>query len=134
MEKTFAMIKPRAVAEHHTGKIIDMIETAGFTIAGLKKIHMSREQAQCLYQEHAEKPFFPGMVDIITSTPVVVMVLKKDNAVKAWRDLMGATNPAQADAGTIRALFGVNIDHNATHGSDSLSSAKREMDIFFPEL
>lgn len=131
MEQTFAIIKPRAVAEKHVGAIIAMIEAAGFDIVALEKINISRKQAEELYVEHKEKPFFGEMVASMTSAPVVIMKLQKDNAVLAWRDLMGATNPANAAAGTVRALYGRGIGDNATHGSDSNASAARELKIFF---
>lgn len=130
-EQTFAIIKPRAFAEKNAGKIISMIEAAGFDIVAMKKITISKQQAEELYAEHSQKPFYNGLVSIMTSGPVIVMKLQKENAIQAWRDLMGATNPANAAAGTIRALFGQNVDHNATHGSDSVASAARELSIFF---
>lgn len=131
MQKTFAIIKPHAVKEKLTGKIIDMIESAGFDIVKMKKITISKDQAQALYAEHEGKPFYNGLVSIMTASPVVVLTLQKDNAVASWRDLMGATNPANATAGTIRALYGKNLDANAVHGSDSDASAARELAIFF---
>lgn len=131
MEKTFAIIKPRAVKENHTGDIVKMIEEAGFEITAMKKITMSQEQAQELYVEHKERPFFGEMVEAMTASPVVVLTLSKQDAVKGWRDLMGATNPADAAQGTVRAKFGRSIGENATHGSDSLQSAERELGIFF---
>lgn len=133
MEKTFAMIKPHAVQDGHVDSIVKMIETAGFTIAEKSEIVMSKAQAEALYEEHKERSFYGGMVESISSSPVVVMVLEKENAVLAWRDLMGPTNPADAPAESIRALFGKDIGENATHGSDSLESSKRERAIFFPE-
>ncbi|MCX5924272.1 MAG: nucleoside-diphosphate kinase [Candidatus Dependentiae bacterium] len=131
MEQTFAIIKPRAVADRESGKIIDMIEAAGFNIVAMEKITISPAQAQELYAEHKERSFFGEMVQSMTSSPVIIMKLSKDNAVLAWRDLMGATNPSQALPGTIRAIFGKSIGENATHGSDSLASAARELKIFF---
>ena len=133
MEQTFAIIKPDAVADKVTGKIISMIEDAGFDIVEMKKIKISTAQAEALYAEHKEKPFFGEMVKIMTSSPVIILKLQKDGAVLAWRDLMGATNPANAQPGTVRALFGKGIGQNATHGSDSLASAARELKIFFGE-
>lgn len=131
IEKTFAIIKPGAVSDKVTGKIISMIEDAGFDILEMQKIMMSEEEAQALYAEHKEKPFFGEMVSSMTSSPVIVMMLSKENAIAAWRDLMGATNPANAAEGTIRKLYGKSIGSNATHGSDSAASAARELDIFF---
>lgn len=134
MELTFAIIKPDAVAAKNAGKIIDMIEAAGFTVVGMEKITMTQEQAHELYKEHSARSFFGEMVGAMTASPIVIMALAKDNAVVAWRDLMGATNPKDAAAGTVRALFGANIGANAAHGSDSLASATRELAIFFPNL
>lgn len=133
MEQTFAIIKPGAVADKVTGKIISMIEAAGFDIVEMKKIKMTKSQAEELYAEHKERSFFGEMVNSMTSAPVVVLKLQKDGAVLAWRDLMGATNPANALPGTVRALYGKSIGENATHGSDSLTSAARELKIFFGE-
>lgn len=134
METTFAIIKPDAVAAKNAGKIIDMIEAAGFNVVGMNKITMTQEQAHELYKEHSARSFFGEMVGAMTASPIVIMALEKDNAVVAWRDLMGATNPKDAAAGTVRALFGANIGANAAHGSDSLASAARELAIFFPNL
>lgn len=130
-EITFAMIKPDAVAAKHTGQIIDMIEKNGFTIVSMHKIHMPKNKAHELYAEHSERPFFGEMVEFITSDPLIVLALSKENAIKAWRDLMGATNPAQAEEGTIRKKFGTSIGNNAVHGSDKPESAARELGIFF---
>lgn len=132
MEKTFAMIKPHAVKEGNVDAIVAMIEEAGFNVDCKEEITMTMDQAQQLYQEHKERPFFGEMVETITSSPVVIMQLSKDGAVKAWRDLMGATNPADAAEGTVRAKFGKSIGENASHGSDSLQSSDRELGIFFP--
>ncbi len=133
MEKTFAMIKPHAVQDGHAENIMRMIESAGFEIAKKAEIIMTRAQAEDLYQEHKGRSFYDAMVEEISTRPVVVMVLAKDNAVSDWRDLMGPTNPAEAAAGTIRAIYGKNIGENATHGSDSLQSSQREQAIFFSE-
>jgi nucleoside-diphosphate kinase len=130
-EQTFAIIKPHAVKGHLTGKIIDMIETGGFEIVDMKKITMSKQQAQALYAEHEGKPFYNGLVSIMTASPLIVLKLQRENAVAGWRDLMGATNPANASKGTIRDLFGNSLDENAVHGSDSTNSAARELAIFF---
>jgi len=131
MEQTFAIIKPHAVADKVSGKIIDMIEAAGFKIVRLEKVTMSKAQAEDLYVEHKERSFYNGMISTMTSSPVIVMKLQKDGAVLAWRDLIGATNPSSAAAGTIRALFGKSLDENTVHGSDSAASASRELAIFF---
>lgn len=134
IERTFAMIKPDAVAAKNSGKIIDMIESNGFTILGMRKMTIDKAKAQEFYAVHKERPFFGELVSFVTSGPVIVMALEKDNAVKAWRDLMGATDPLKADEGTIRKLFGTNIGTNAAHGSDSVENAKIELKLFFPEL
>lgn len=134
MERTFAIIKPDAVAAKNAGKIIDMIEAAGFNIVGMNKINMSHEQANELYKEHSARSFFGEMVGAMMASPIIILALEKENAVLAWRDLMGATNPKDAAAGTVRALYGANIGANAAHGSDSLASAARELAIFFPAL
>ena len=134
MEKTFAIIKPDAVKAKYSGKIIDRIEQEGFNIVALKKLSMTTAQAEEFYGVHKERGFFRELVDFMTSGPVIVLALEKDNAVKAWRDLMGATDPAKADAGTMRKEFGANVGENATHGSDSLENAQIEIKFFFPEL
>lgn len=134
MERTFAIIKPDAVAAKNSGKIISMIEAAGFDVIAMEKINMTAKQAHELYQEHSAKSFFQEMVDSMMVSPIIVLCLEKENAVAAWRDLMGATNPKDAAHGTVRALFGTHIGANASHGSDSLASAARELAIFFPEL
>ena len=134
MEKTFAIIKPDAVKAKSAGKIIDRIEAEGFNILGMKKIHLSQEQAETFYGVHKERPFFGELVKFMTSGPVVVMTLQKDGAIKAWRDLMGATDPAQAEENTLRKLYGSNKGENATHGSDAPETAAEEIKFFFPEL
>ena len=133
MEKTFAIIKPLAVQNGQADQIVDIIKDNGFAVDCMRQITMSQQEAEELYVEHKERPFFGEMVETMTSSPVVVLQLSKEDAVKAWRDLMGATNPADAEPGTIRAQFGTNISHNATHGSDSLQSAQRELAIFFKD-
>lgn len=134
MERTFAMIKPDAVAAKNSGKIIDMIEAHGFTIVGMKKTKLDKSKAEEFYAVHKERPFFGELVSFVTSGPVILLALEKDNAVKAWRDLMGATDSRKADKGTIRNLFGTDIGKNATHGSDAQETAKVELALFFPEL
>jgi len=134
IEKTFAIIKPDAVAAKNSGKIIDVIEKNGFDIIRMEKIKLSKEQAEKFYAEHKDRGFFKDLVDFMTSGPVIIMALQKQNAIKDWRDLMGATNPAEAAPGTIRKLFGTDKGKNATHGSDSTQAAKREIAQFFPEL
>jgi nucleoside-diphosphate kinase len=131
---TFAIIKPDAVGAGHTGKIIDRIISAGFRIRGMKMIHQSRKQAEGFYEVHRGKPFYEGLTEFMSSGPCVVMVLEKEGAVKAWRDLMGATDPGKADEGTIRKEFGGSVGENATHGSDSDENAAIEISYFFGKL
>jgi nucleoside-diphosphate kinase len=131
---TFAIIKPDAVSAGNTGKIIDRIISGGFRIRALKMIHQSRRQAEGFYEVHRGKPFFEGLTEFMSSGPCVVMALERDGAVKAWRDLMGATDPAKADAGTIRKEFGASVGENATHGSDSDENAAIEIGYFFSRL
>jgi len=134
MQRTFAMIKPDAVAAGNSGKIIDLIEKNGFTIVRMQKVTLTKPQVETFYAVHNERPFFGEMVNFITSGPVVIMALEKDNAIQAWRDLMGTTDPAKAAEGTIRKLFGANIGNNAVHGSDAPETAKQELALFFPDL
>lgn len=134
IERTFAMIKPDAVAAKNTGDIIKTIEQAGFTILAMEKKQLTPESARQFYAIHSHRPFFNEMVTFVTSGPVVLMALEKENAVKAWRDLMGATNPADAAEGTIRKRFGTSIGTNAAHGSDALETAHTELEQFFPQL
>ena len=134
MEKTFAIIKPDAVKAKNTGKIIDRIEKEGFDIVGMKKLQMTKAQAESFYAVHKGKGFFDGLVNFVSSGPIIVMVLAKPNAILAWRELMGATDPAKAADNTLRKLYGTNIDNNATHGSDAPETAKQEIAFFFPEL
>ena len=131
---TFAIIKPDAVGAGHTGKIIDRIISDGFRIRAMKMIHQTRRQAEGFYEVHRGKPFYEGLTEFMSSGPCVVMALEKDGAVKAWRDLMGATDPAKADAGTIRKEFGGSVGENATHGSDSDENAAIEISYFFSQL
>ncbi|PID48203.1 MAG: nucleoside-diphosphate kinase [Proteobacteria bacterium] len=131
MEQTLSIIKPDAVGKGVIGKIVDRFESNGLRIAGMRKLQLSSEDASAFYAVHKERPFFPDLIDFMTSGPVVVMVLEGENAVAKNRELMGATNPQEADPGTIRADFAQNIDANAVHGSDSLENAKIEIDFFF---
>src|SRR6202158_4551262 len=128
---TFAIIKPDAVRAGNTGKIIDRIIAGGFRIRALKMIHQSRTQAEGFYDVHRGKPFFAGLTEFMSSAPCVVMVLEKEGAVKARRDLMGATDPANADAGTLRKDFCGSVAENAVHGSDSDENAAIEIAYFF---
>ena len=131
MEKTLSIIKPDAVAKNVIGKIVDRFESNGLRIAVMKKIQLSVSDASKFYEVHAQRPFFNELIEFMTSGPVVVMVLEGKNAVAKNRELMGATNPKEADAGTIRADFADSIDANAVHGSDSLENATTEIDFFF---
>lgn len=133
-EKTFAIIKPDAVAAKNAGKIIDKIEAEGFTIKGMKKIKMTKCVAEKFYFVHRERPFYNDLTSFMSSGPCIVMCLEKENAIKAWRDLMGATNPEAATPGTIRKLFGKNIDNNAVHGSDANETAAEEIAFFFSSV
>lgn len=134
MNRTFAIIKPDAVRAKNAGKIIDRIEKEGFDIVAMKKIKMSRNVAELFYAVHKGKSFFEELVGLMTSGLCIVMVLEKDNAIQAWRDLMGATNPEKAAEETLRKLYGTNVGSNATHGSDAPETATTEIAIFFPEL
>jgi nucleoside-diphosphate kinase len=131
MEMTLSIIKPDAVAKNVIGKIEQRFEDAGLKIVASKMLHLSVEKAQGFYAEHEGKPFFNALVEFMTSGPVVVQVLAGENAIMLNRELMGNTNPKEADAGTIRADFAESIDANAVHGSDSPVSAQREIAYFF---
>ncbi|MFV0946920.1 nucleoside-diphosphate kinase [Campylobacter jejuni] len=131
MEKTLSIIKPDAVKKGVIGKILDRFESDGLRIAAMKKIQLSKEQAENFYAIHKERPFFKDLVEFMISGPVVVSILEGEGAVLKNRDLMGATNPKEAKAGTIRADFAESIDANAVHGSDSLENAKIEIEFFF---
>jgi len=134
MERTFAIIKPDATAAGNAGAILTRIEKEGFNVVGLKKIHLSKKEAEGFYAVHSERPFFNDLTDFMCSGPCIVMILEKENAIKDWRALMGATNPAEAEAGTLRKEFGASIDNNATHGSDAPETAAEEMAYFFSQL
>ena len=131
LERTFSIIKPDATRRNLTGKIIDRFESNGLRIIASKRIHMSREQAEGFYAVHKERPFFGELVEFMISGPVVVQVLEGENAILKNREIMGATNPADADAGTIRKDFAESIEANSVHGSDSLENANIEIDFFF---
>lgn len=134
VERTLAIIKPDAMAAGFNDAIIEHIKKNGFTIIKKEVKTLSQQEAEGFYAEHKERPFFPELVTFMTSGPVTVMVLEKEGAVKAWRDLMGTTDPAQAAEGTIRKMFGASKGENATHGSDAQTSATREIKYFFPHL
>ena len=131
---TFGIIKPDAVKAGHTGSIIQRIIDDGFKIRGMKLINMTREQAEGFYAVHRERPFFSGLTEFMSSAPCVVMALEKESAVRSWRDLMGATDPAKADEGTLRKQFGGSVGENAVHGSDSDENAAIEVSYFFSQL
>ena len=131
VERTLSIIKPDAVAKNVIGDIYSRFEKNGLRIVAAKMQHLSQEQAEGFYAEHKERGFFPDLVAFMTSGPVIVQVLEGENAVKKHRDLMGATNPKEAEKGTIRADFAESIDANAVHGSDSAQSAEREIAYFF---
>jgi nucleoside-diphosphate kinase len=131
--RTFTIIKPDSVRKGNFGKIISRLEAGGFRILGLKKASLSRAQAEGFYGVHRERPFFGSLVDYMTSGPVYVAALEREDAVKSLRNVMGATDPAKADAGTIRKDFGESIEQNAIHGSDSDENAKIEISFFFAE-
>lgn len=131
MERTFAIIKPDAVRKGHAGAIIGRIEAAGFTIKAMRKTWLTRAQAEGFYAVHTGKPFFPSLTEFMASGPIVVLALEADGAIRKWRDLMGATDPAKAAPGTLRAEFGGSIGENATHGSDAPETAAFELGYFF---
>lgn len=131
MEKTLSIIKPDAVKKGVIGKILDRFESNGLRIAAMKKVQLTKEQAEGFYAVHKERPFFKDLVEFMISGPVVISVLEGEGAVLKNRDLMGATNPKEAKPGTIRADFAQSIDANAVHGSDSLENAKIEIEFFF---
>ena len=131
--RTFTIIKPDSVRKGNFGKIISRLESEGFRILGLKKVSLGRKQAEGFYAVHRERPFFPSLVDYMTSGPVYVAALERDNAVTQLRQVMGATDPKKADQGTIRAEYGESIEQNAIHGSDSDENAKIEIGFFFSE-
>ncbi|SDP04680.1 nucleoside-diphosphate kinase [Desulforhopalus singaporensis] len=134
MERTFAIIKPNALADGNAGKIISRIYEEGFTIVGLKKLYLSKIEAEGFYHVHRERPFFDELTDFMASGPCIVMVLQADNAITRWRELMGATDPAEAAEGTLRREFGKSVGVNATHGSDAPETAAFEIGYFFSGL
>ena len=131
MQRTFAIIKPDAVRTQVTGRILSRIESEGFAVRGMRMIHMSKAEAEGFYHVHRERPFFGGLTDFMSSGPCVVLCLEAEDAIKKWRDLMGATDPAKAAEGTLRKEFGASIDNNATHGSDAPETAAFELGYFF---
>ena len=128
---TFGIIKPDAVRAGNQGKIIDRILAGGFKIRGMKLIHQTKKQAEGFYAVHAGKPFFDSLTNFMSQGPIVVLALEKANAIKDWRELMGATNPANAPEGTVRKKWGASIEENAVHGSDAEDTARFELSYFF---
>jgi nucleoside-diphosphate kinase len=131
MERTFAIIKPDAVRRKLTGRILQRIEEDGFTVRAMRLVHMSKREAEGFYAVHRERPFFASLTDFMSSGPAVVLALEAPDAIRKWRALMGATDPAKADPGTLRKEFGESIEQNATHGSDAEETAAFELGYFF---
>jgi nucleoside-diphosphate kinase len=134
MERTFAIIKPDAVKGKLAGKILQRIEEAGFTVKAMRLMHMTKKEAEGFYAVHSARPFFASLTDFMSSGPCVVLALEAPDAIKKWRTLMGATDPAKAEAGTLRKDFGESIEFNATHGSDAPDTAAFELGYFFAGL
>ncbi len=132
--KTLAIIKPDSVGKNNVGKILDRILSAGFSVVAMEQRQLSKSNAQEFYEIHRERPFFQDLVTFMTSGPCVPIVLEKNNAVAAFRKIIGSTNPEQADIGTIRKDFAENVQNNAVHGSDSDENARKEIAFFFPTL
>ena len=134
LQKTLSIIKPDAMKLKYSGKIIDLIEENGFKIIAQKKIVLTRSQAEAFYSVHKERPFFHELVDFMISGPILVQIIEANDAVKHYREIMGSTNPSEAEVGTIRKLYGTNIQCNAVHGSDSIENANIEISFFFSKL
>ena len=132
LQRTFSIVKPDAVAKNATGAIIAMIQEAGFRILGMKMLAITKQQAEGFYAVHASKPFFNSLTEFMSSGPIVVLALEKENAIADLRKLMGATNPANAEPGTIRKKWAESIERNAIHGSDAEDTARFELSYFFP--
>ena len=133
VERTLSIIKPDAVEQNNIGNILAMIQAAGLKVVGTRMLHLSRAQAEGFYEVHKDRPFFGELVEFMTRGPVVVTALEADDAVTRYRTLMGSTNPAEADEGTIRKAYGTDIGENACHGSDSVENGQIEVAYFFPE-
>ncbi len=131
MERTLAIIKPDAVAAGHVGAIVERIESEGLRIRAMRLVRLSRADAEGFYAVHRDRPFFPSLTAFMSSGPAVVLALEADNAIRRWRDIMGATDPAKALQGSLRRQFGTSIEHNATHGSDAPETAAYELGYFF---
>ena len=134
MERTLVMIKPDGIERNLIGKVISIFEEKGLKVIALKKVKLSKEQAKAFYIVHKERPFYESLTDYMSSGPVVAMVLEGENAIKRVREIMGATDPKEAEEGTIRKLFGLNKEKNTVHGSDSPESAYKEINFFFSEF
>jgi nucleoside-diphosphate kinase len=134
MERTFAIIKPDAVRRHLIGRILQRIEEAGFTVRAMRLQHLTKKEAEGFYAVHRERPFFGSLTDFMSSGPCVLLALEAPDAIRKWRTLMGATDPAKADPGTLRKDFGESIEFNATHGSDAPETAAFELGYFFPGI
>jgi nucleoside-diphosphate kinase len=133
-ERTLGIIKPDAIQKRYSGDIIKLIELNNFTIIRMEKVKLTKKQAQIFYKAHKDKPFYKDLVDYMTSGPVILLALEKENCIKEWRELMGATDPYKARPGTLRKMFGTSISANGTHGSDSPEAAEQELSLFFPYL
>jgi len=134
MEQTLSIVKPDGVSKNLIGKVVEMFEEAGISVAALKMIRMTKKQAEGFYAEHSERPFFSSLTDFMSSGPCVVMILEGNGAIAGVRKIMGMTDPAQAEEGTIRKLYAENVERNIVHGSDSSESAVREIGYFFSSL
>ena len=134
VEQTLAIIKPDATARNIAGLIISRIEQEDFTIKAMKKLRLSKVEAECFYAVHRERPFYQSLTDFMSTGTVVVMCLEREDAIAKWRETMGATNPAEANEGTIRKLYGVDVEKNSTHGSDAPATAATEIGFFFSGL
>lgn len=133
-ERTLSIIKPDCVSANNAGKVIDMLEENGFSIIAMKKLQLTKKQAEGFYIVHKERPFYDSLTAFMSEGPIIAMVLEKENAIKDYRDLMGATNPKDAEEGTLRSKFATDIERNAVHGSDSPESADFEIGYFFNAL
>ncbi len=131
LERTLAIIKPDAVAAGHAGEILAAIEGAGFRVLSLRMTRLTERQAQGFYAVHREKPFYAGLVKFMTEGPVIVIAMEREDAIRKWREVMGATNPANAAEGTIRKRFAANVERNCVHGSDAPETAETELRFFF---
>jgi nucleoside-diphosphate kinase len=133
-ERTLAIIKPDAVSARQAGRIVQRIEEAGFQIRAMRLVNLTKKEAEGFYAVHRERPFFASLTSFMSSGPAIVMALEAPEAISKWRTLMGATDPAKADAGTLRKEYGRSIEHNATHGSDASETAAYELGYFFPGI